>query len=204
MDTIYCLFCGQSNSLSSMQCKSCGKPLPRVKGKDPEKKSQIIPIAPPHYAAQQHSSGDHMKSDTVRRALEKIASDYKNGGSTEKDYNDRIEELTRLVESIRDDYLSSLVRVRHYKEHSSDDIYNYLDIYEIEAKKHIENFAEYFSHSIDCMKKIPQGAFTHYLEEAIENALQAAHSIELLDRLTDETDAYMKQVEERISEKAVE
>ena len=49
------------------------------------------------------------------------------------------------MESIKDEYLSFLTRVQSYKEHSPDDIYNYLDIYEIEAKKHIESFLEHFN-----------------------------------------------------------
>lgn len=204
METIYCLFCGHGNSLSSMLCNSCGRPLPRVKEKDTEKKSYVIPIAPPLHASRQHHAGAETKGGAVRQAFEKIAFDLKNGGNTEEDYKDKVEEIVCLVESIKDEYLSFLTRVQSYKEHSPDDIYNYLDIYEIEAKKHIESFLEHFNNSIDCLRKIPHGAFTHYLEEAIENALHATQSIELLDRLTDETDEYMKRVEERISETAVE
>ena len=77
METIYCLFCGHGNSLSSMLCNSCGRPLPRVKEKDTEKKSYVIPIAPPLHASRQHHAGAERKAALSGRLSEKIAFDLK-------------------------------------------------------------------------------------------------------------------------------
>jgi vacuolar-type H+-ATPase subunit I/STV1 len=204
MEKIYCLFCGQDNALSSIQCSSCGKPLPKVKEKNSGPQSHAIPITYSSRSSLQRQSGADTKGDKVRRAFEKIAFDLESGGNTEDQYREKVEEIASLVSSIRDEYQTFLSKVRWYKESSPDDIYNYLDIYEIEAGKQIESFTEHFSISIDCLRKIPKGAVAHYLEEAIDNALHATECIEQLDRLTDETDEYMKRVEERISTKAVE